>query len=115
MDAFEPSKVDEQMTSQMEAFLKNTKKGWWLLYCTFVTNTCSIGLAVDKSSKTVYLSSIFNWYSGDFIRHAGSVKDFIMPYAPADVVGYLNYTDVDFKYFKYDWNMNGRVTCNCTI
>ena len=70
---------------------------------------------MDKSSKTVYLSSIFNWYSGDFIRHAGSVKDFIMPYVPADVVGYLNYTDVDFKYFNYDWNMNGRVTCNCTI
>ncbi|XP_065910652.1 uncharacterized protein [Dysidea avara] len=35
-DAFEPSTVDEQMTSQMETFLKNTKKG----------------LAMDKSSDS---------------------------------------------------------------
>jgi len=69
---------------------------------------------VDRNSKTVHLSSIFKWYSGDFIRHAGSVKDFIIHYAPTDVVNYLNDTNIDFKYFDYDWDINGQVTCNCT-
>jgi len=74
-----------------------------------------IGLAVDESNKVIHLSSIFNWFKGDFEAEAGSVRNFIMPYAPTQTITYLNNTNFNFEYFDYDWNLNGMVKCNCTV
>ncbi|XP_065910956.1 uncharacterized protein [Dysidea avara] len=99
MTAFEHSKVDQQMTRQMQEFLNNTKKG----------------LAVDESNKVIHLSSIFNWFKADFEAESGSVRNFIMPYVPPQAITYLNNTNFNFEYFDYNWNLNGMVKCNCTM
>jgi len=72
------------------------------------------GLAVDENNKAIHLSSIFNWFKEDFEAEAGSVRNFIMPYAPPQTIVYLNNTNFNFEYFDYDWNLNGMVKCNCT-
>ena len=77
--------------------------------------TVPLGLLLDQSNKTIYLSHIFQWFMFDFINNSGSVKKFVMQYAPSDVADYLKSNDVNFQYFDYDWNLNGKVECNCTM
>ena len=76
---------------------------------------CHLGLLLDQNNKTIFLSHIFEWFAGDFINNSGSVKNFVMQYAPSDVVDYLKSNDVMLKYFDYNWNLNGQVKCNCTV
>ena len=74
-----------------------------------------LGLLLDQYNKTVFLSHIFKWFEGDFDKHSGGVKNFVMQYAPSDIVNYLKSNDVKLQYFDYNWNLNGHVKCNCTI
>jgi len=99
-EAFRAEKVDEQMADQVRDMLSNTKKG----------------LALDRDSKTLTLSSIFKWFAADFEKEGGSVVDFLLPFMPtADQSFVTEHKDqLQLDYFGYDWNANGKVPCNCS-
>jgi hypothetical protein len=74
----------------------------------------------DKKNKTLEISSIFNWFKGDFIKK-GSLQNFIAPYISDDpevvallkdkssnvgIGGALNSNSVNIKYLDYDWMLN---------
>lgn len=54
---------------------------------------------------TLYLTSLFNWYEGDYIEEAGSVRDFIRQYADQRVIDDMANTS-RIRYISYDWSLN---------
>lgn len=69
----------------------------------------------DKDKKLLEISSIFNWFTGDFTKN-GSLKDFIAPYISDDpeIRKILTATSERFNpantisiiYLDYDWSLN---------
>ncbi|MFQ5743147.1 MAG: DUF547 domain-containing protein [Acidobacteriota bacterium] len=66
------------------------------------------GLRINESRNTLYLSKYFNWYGKDFKAQAGSVIDYILPYAPALTADYIraNRKSLRRKFMDYDWTLN---------
>lgn len=62
-EAFQTAKLDAQMDEHGRAFLRDASKNH-----------------LDASSKTLYLSSSFDWFKGDLVAKSGSVEKFIVPY-----------------------------------
>mmetsp|Transcript_10070 Transcript_10070/g.28898 ORF Transcript_10070/g.28898 Transcript_10070/m.28898 type:complete len:368 (-) Transcript_10070:362-1465(-) len=67
-------------------------------------NNPSKGLYLDKETNTLYLSSLFSWYGGDF--DPLSVEEAACQYAEGDVCAYLKANDVSTNYIGYNWNLN---------
>ena len=66
------------------------------------------GLRVDRGEETLYLSRYFDWYAGDFEAESGSVIDYLLRYASADVAEYLrgNRDSLTIRFMDYDWTLN---------
>ena len=48
---------------------------------------------------------IFEWFEADFVRHAGSVQNYLARYLD-DLA--LNQTPkIEIDYLEYDWTLNG--------
>jgi hypothetical protein len=76
--------LDAQLETQTKRFLSDTRKN-----------------SLDEKSKTLRLSPIFEWYTGDFEAEAGSVPGFLKEYygeIPLD--GHI------IVYTDYDWSLN---------
>jgi len=84
-EAYVAARLDAQLTEQAQAFLNDKQK-----------NTIGDG-------KTVKLSKIFSWFSGDFKQNGKSVSDFINKYAPVKIK-----PDADIDYLDYNWQLNGQ-------
>nr|HQU59170.1 DUF547 domain-containing protein [Saprospiraceae bacterium] len=63
----------------------------------FVNDPLRNRVSADKAE----ISQIFSWFSGDFKRDAGSVRDYINRYAEEKLrpEGKISYLD-------YDWSLN---------
>ncbi len=69
----------------------------------------------DKDKKLLEISSIFNWFTGDFSKQ-GSLKDFIAPYISDDPEVRKLLTakserfnpanDISIIFLDYDWSLN---------
>jgi len=101
--------LDDQLTENFNDFLSNAKKG----------------MLVDQQSKTVTLSSIFNWFSADFINFFNNTSQASNATVITFILQYLSPNDSDFqfllanqnaslKYFRYDWNVNTNGKLPCT-
>ena len=89
MDVFRPEKLNEQLDSQVRNFLFNPRKG----------------MKLDADNKTVYLSSIFDWFKEDFESYGGVLK-FIEPYIKQKDRQILNSSSLRVLYLKYNWQLN---------
>ncbi|PAU81956.1 DUF547 domain-containing protein [Halovibrio salipaludis] len=54
---------------------------------------------------TLYLSQLFDWYSGDFEAEGGSIRDFIGDYTGQDITEAVADTDT-IRFIDYDWSLN---------
>ncbi|WP_299013201.1 DUF547 domain-containing protein [uncultured Polaribacter sp.] len=54
------------------------------------------------SNKKLQLSSIFDWYKGDFTKN-GSLTDYLNKYADVEIS-----KKARTSYLKYDWSLNGK-------
>lgn len=88
-EAYWPDRLEDQLTQQSRHFLMNPGKG----------------LRVDKNRKTIYLSSIFDWFEEDFESKGGVLK-YITPYAPERHRPALQSGDYDIEYMDYNWDLN---------
>ncbi len=84
--AYKPENVDELMDERTNLALNDDS----FIY-------------LDKQSKTVMVSKIFEWYMSDFNRNGDNIIDFINKYRIEKVPS--NYK-VD--YYEYDWTLNER-------
>ena len=66
------------------------------------------GLQLDRETGTLYVSSYFDWYEDDFTAVAGTVIDYVLRHAPADVADYVraNRDDLRVRIMDYDWTLN---------
>jgi len=57
--------------------------------------------------RTLYVSSIFKWFAGDFNK---DIVGFFLKYARGDLKKQLesNRTKIKVKYLDYDWSLNGK-------
>ncbi|MCC5857132.1 MAG: DUF547 domain-containing protein [Ectothiorhodospiraceae bacterium] len=60
-------------------------------------------LRVD--GDTLHLSKLFDWYEEDYVREAGSVRDFIRTYADDRVIEAMEGA-TRIRYIDYDWTLN---------
>ena len=95
--AFLPKKLDEQLDAATRAFLADTSKGFEIV-------------GKKDGQFTIRLSRLFEWFSGDFKKAAGSVAKFVTPYLPeADRKRMERHVDdLEIVYFEYDWKLNGK-------
>lgn len=84
-EAFRATTLDAQLDEQMTLFLNNNKKGE----------------RIDHQEKEIYLSSIFDWYGGDF---TGGIVPWLVQkkYLPAAAKTY------DVEFFSYNWELNSK-------
>ena len=65
------------------------------------------GLRIDSAKDTLYLSKLFDWFSGDFVNEAGSVLAFIKPYLDPDDLAFVE-REPKIDYIHYNWALNAR-------
>jgi hypothetical protein len=61
---------------------------------------------LDRQTKTLSYSSIFQWFEKDFLRSAPSVKAYIMKYINEEDRAFLEANEVKTRVLKYDWSLN---------
>lgn len=81
-EAYQTAKLEEQLNRQTKAFLSDSFRN-------------------KISPNSAQISSIFNWYSMDFNKNGGSVRDFINKYAQTKIK-----SDAKITYLEYDWGLN---------
>lgn len=86
-EAFVADRLDDQLTAQMRAFLADRDRN-----------------SFDTKKGVARVSRIFDWFKDDFVRDAGSVRDYLLRYAPADDQAFLRAAQV--KFLDYDWKLN---------
>ena len=74
------------------------------------------GLRYDETSNTLWLSSIFKWYAGDFTGGStvvaffarGKVLEWVLPYVSDELRDTLVERQPSVRYLDYDWSLNDR-------
>jgi uncharacterized protein DUF547 len=96
--AFVADKLDEQLEKATIQFMRDPERNRF-----------------DKDKKLLEISSIFNWFTGDFTKQ-GSLKNFIAPYISDDPkIRKILTTEperfnpanaISIIYLDYDWSLN---------
>ncbi len=87
-DAYVGSKLESQLDTVTKNFLSAGDKN-----------------KIDDANQVIVVSSIFDWFAGDFEAGSGSVVAFLAPYYsknPEDLKSY------QIKYTDYDWTLNDK-------
>jgi hypothetical protein len=87
-EAYRGADLDRQLDDQGRAFLRDPAKN-----------------RVDGATRTLYLSSIFEWFRGDFQEAAGSLPSFVARYLDGDPATVADYR---VEFLDYDWALNDR-------
>lgn len=61
----------------------------------------------NEAENRLYLSKIFDWFSGDFKRDGGTVKDFVKKYLPKNIQAKIN-DSTSISFVEYDWSLNNK-------
>lgn len=80
--AWDRADLDPVLTARMRSFVLDTTRN-----------------RVDPGTRTLKLSSIFDWYAQDF-QAAGGVRAYVDDILPADVSGHT------IEFLPYDWSLN---------
>lgn len=97
-EPYTAAKLETQLEEQTKRFLSDEEKGARL------------------AGGTLYLSSIFKWYAGDFTGGStvvaffarGGVVDWVVEHAPKDLAARIEKADPSVSYLDYDWSLNDR-------
>ena len=68
------------------------------------------GLQIDRAAGTLYLSSYFDWYEGDFEAVAGDVIDYVLRYASDEDATWIreHRESMRVQIMEYDWALNSQ-------
>ncbi len=89
IEAFQAKKLSAQMDEQTRLFLADRAKN-----------------RIDAKNKTLHLSSLFDWFKGDFVDKSGSVEKFIAPYISESDRALIEKGGLTIKHTDYSWNIN---------
>jgi Protein of unknown function, DUF547 len=101
-EPYTANKLDSQLDDQARRFFQDPEK-----------------FRVDRGEGRIYLSSIFKWFGGDFVKAYGSDKrfpgkgeteravlNFASKYLDRDENSYLEEGGYSISYLPYDWSLN---------
>jgi hypothetical protein len=88
-EAYSAEKLEEQLEAQAVSFINDKSRNY-----------------LDKENKVLYLSSIFKWYEGDFVKKGERIADYVAGYLNADDAEFVRNNEVAIKYLDYDWSLN---------
>ncbi len=88
-DAYEAATINAQLQSQAE--LVNNTPRW---------------VRLSANGKTLHLTRIYDWYSGDFTQAAGSVMKFVARFNKQVAAELTAGHPPTIVYKSYDWNMD---------
>lgn len=88
-EAYRAEKLEQQLEAQAISFINSKSKNY-----------------LDKENSILYLSSIFKWYEGDFIKNGETIEGYVAKYLDAEDAEFLRNNRVTIKYLDYDWNLN---------
>ena len=86
-EAFVAERLDEQLDQQMRAFVIDPRRN---LY--------------DREKNELRLSEIFKWFDEDFEKDAGSVRKYLLRFAPPSEEAFIRKAQI--KYVDYSWALN---------
>lgn len=84
-EAYRAADLDHQLDDQGRRFLRDPTRNRW-----------------DPAKNTLFLSSIFKWFRGDFEAAAGSLGAFVGRYLDPAAA------NADIEFLDYDWALNDR-------
>ena len=88
--AFDAAHLSEQLDAQARRWLANPLLNIF-----------------DKPNNRMSVSSLFDWFKDDFVRDAGSVREWIARYAPKELAGWLRESkNISADVGKYSWIIN---------
>lgn len=98
-EPFEGDRIDSQLSRLTRAFLANPTKG----------------MRYDSEADTLWLSSIFKWYAGDFTGGStvvaffsrSGVAGWVRGQLPAETAAEISDSS-KVRYLDYDWGLNDR-------
>lgn len=99
-EPYRGEEIDRQLDDAMRRFLESPTKG----------------LRYDEEANTLWLSSIFKWYAGDFTGGStvvaffarGKVLGWLLPELPPDLAEKIRQQEPKVRYLDYDWSLNDR-------
>ena len=88
---FTPDGLEQELNAIVARWLSSPKKG----------------LNIDRRSKTVTISKIFDWFESDF-EVVGGPLEFALPHLSRAKAEWLraHRDEVEFEYFDYNWGLN---------
>jgi Protein of unknown function, DUF547 len=90
-DAYSAAKLEEQLEDNTRRFINDPSRNRF-----------------DKQEKIAYLSKIFDWFSMDFEKSAGSTQKYIAKYVnDPEIAKELAAGGYKINYLDYSWNLNG--------
>lgn len=87
-EPFSADRLDQQLDEQMTQWLSDESRN-----------------RVDTSSKTIFLSKIFDWYEKDFETWGGGISKVLIKHCPQIFQSALE-KGFRIKYLDYDWSLN---------
>jgi hypothetical protein len=90
-EAYRAENLEKQLETQAKFFINDKSKNY-----------------LDRENGILYLSSIFKWFEGDFIKNGGKIEQYIAKYLNADDAAFVRNNKVTIKYLDYDWGLNER-------
>lgn len=87
-EPFSGKVLDEQLDREAHKFINDKTK-----------------VRLDRSNRTLYISSIFKWFRKDF----GDVIKFIGKYLPEDEAKFIVERNPKIRYLHYDWSLNEKL------
>ncbi len=92
-EAFEPSRLNEQLNEQARIFLTDALKN-----------------KIDPANKEIYLSKIFKWFKSDFTKNGEgstrSLQEYLAQFFEGKTREMLENNAFRVKYLKYNWTLN---------
>jgi hypothetical protein len=91
-EAYRPEKIDVQLADNARDFFSRPQN-----------------LNVDAAARTLYLSSILDWFGVDFGRSQSEQLRSIRPYLPQSAQALTQDPNVRIRYQDYNWSLNDRI------
>ncbi len=88
-EAYVATKLEGQLENAAKNFLSDASRNRW-----------------DAAENKFYLSKIFDWYGGDFVKKSGSVQSFVAPRMTSSASNVAKMAKAQISYLEYDWTLN---------
>ena len=89
--AFLPDQLEQQLDDSARLFINDPTRNLF-----------------DREQKVAHLSKIFDWFTEDFVSHAGSLTKYVAQYVDdPQLARELANDTYEVKFLEYDWNLNG--------